>query len=216
MLRHNHFITVRLLAAAILLAVVGAQAQTQSAGTDREKVQLQPLEFSVQPGEMVGHEQVIRQFIKSGTNQFMFVMPPGVRCESTTAGTLGLSSPDGQYHLELRILAPGAEEGTLKRIQALKQKTLESCAKARNVEEFNTSVAGWRAEGLQLRESLPVFGERLFRFVWVPCTAGILEFALSSSAERATAAVQTMDSLLITLRSNEKGKLEIVRRSEKS
>ena len=44
----------------------------------------------------------------------------------------------------------------------------------------------------------------------------ILEFSLNASAGQAHAAVQTLDSLLVTLRNNEKGKLEIARRLERS
>jgi hypothetical protein len=187
-----------------------------AADADTEKIQAQPLDVSVQPGELVGHEQVIRQFITLGTNQLLIVPPPNVRSETAAAETLLWSSSEGNCRIEFRIFGPTPEADASKWTQALKKATLESHEKARSIEQISTAVLGRGAEGVQFRESQSGLGERLFRFVWVPCAAGILEFTMNVSANRAAAGVQTLDNLLINLRSNERGKIEIVRRLSKS
>jgi hypothetical protein len=187
-----------------------------AAETDAEKIQAQPLDVSIQPGELVGHEQVIRQFISLGTNQFMLVLPPNVRSESAGAETLLWSSSEGNCRIEFRIFGPVPEADASTWTQALKRAALESHDKARSIEPISTAVLGRGAEGLQFRETPPGLRERLFRLVWVPCAAGILEFTLNVDANRAAGGTATLDSLLINLRSNEQGKLEIVRRLAKT
>ena len=187
-----------------------------AAEADTEKIQAQPLDVSVQPGELVGHEQVIRQFITLGTNQLLVVPPPNVRSESAGPETLLWSSSEGNCRIEFRIFGPVSAAEESKWTQALKRTALENHGTARSIEQTSTAVLGHGAERLQFRETLPGLGERLFRFVWVPCAAGILEFTLNVSADRSAVGVQTLDNLLLDLRSNERGKIEIVRRLSKS
>jgi hypothetical protein len=205
---------IRLLLATILPAI--ALFQTSAGEADSLKIQAQPFELSVRRGEFVGHEQVVRQFITLGTNQFMFVMPPKVKSDSATPGSLVWSGPEGGYRIEFHIFAPVPQGDASRWEQELKRNTLENHPRARDIDELNTTVAGRSAQGLLFRESLPGFGDRLFRLFWVPCAAGILEFTLNASADQSTVGVQTLDSLLISMRSNEQGNLEIIRRSDKS
>ena len=177
--------------------------------------QIKPLEVEVQPGEIVGNEQVIRLRLRWGTNEFMLMLPPGARSETTSAGTLNIADPKGSYRIELRLLTADATEDLPKQLQRLKTTVLAAHPKASGTEEFTVNV-GRAALGLQLSDTMPPFGERWYRVIWAPCAAGILEFSLNATAGQGRAAVQTLDTLLVTLRTNEKGKLEITRRLERS
>ena len=53
----------------------------------------------------MGHEQVIRQFIRSGTNEFLFVVPDGLRTQTAPDGIFCYGG-DMSYHVCLRIAAP--------------------------------------------------------------------------------------------------------------
>jgi hypothetical protein len=198
----------------LLLVAAGIQAQTESGSSDPD--QAQQFEVRSQPGEIVGHEQVVRNFITCGTNQFLFVMPPNVRAERAEAQTLTLTSTDGQYYLSLRLLGASAASASTNQAQARREKTLARYQNAEKIEDFSMNIGGREAAGLQLQQTLPIAGTRCVRVVWVPCRLGTLEFTLNSDAKRTKAALQALDNVLLTLRQDEGGKLEIVRRTEQS
>jgi hypothetical protein len=52
--------------------------------------------------------------------------------------------------------------------------------------------------------------------VWVPFKAGLLEFSLNADGGSASAGQGALDMILLTFRSDERGKVEIVRRSDKT
>ena len=89
-------------------------------------------------------------------------------------------------------------------------------AQASGLEEFTTTVADREGTGFQLRQELPKVSDRSIRVLWVPFKAGIMEFALNTDHKSASAAQGAFDMILLTFRSNERGKLEIVRRSDKT
>jgi hypothetical protein len=193
------------------LAVVG---QTNPVALVREVPRF--LEATLQPGETVGNEQVLRCFISCGTNRFVFVMPPAVRTRTGCAETLTLESNDGAYLLNLRILGPGPARLDAGGQLARETEWLGQWPEPRRFERFTTTVSGRAAQGLELRLGLPALGERLRRCVWVPCNAGVLEFSLDASSQRASAALQALDTMLLTFRSNERGELEIIPRSDRT
>jgi hypothetical protein len=200
------------LAAAALLAadVLGQTAEGFFAGSN------QPPRLAVKlcPGELVGHEQVIRQFIRSGTNEFVFVVPDGLRTETAPERMIALTSGDMSYFVSLRIVAPPpVNPGTR---EALQERITSQYAGASSLEEFTASVADREGTGFQLRQELPRVGSRLIRILWVPFKAGVMEFALSSDTKNAEAGRAALDMILLTFRSNERGRLEIVERSDKS
>jgi hypothetical protein len=201
-----------LLAAAALLAadVLGETAEGFFAGSN------QPPRLAVRlcSGEVVGHEQVIRQLLSSGTNKFVFVVPDGLRTETAPEGTIALTSGDMSYFVSLRIVAPPpGNPGTR---EALQERITNQYAGASSLEEFTASVADRGGTGFQLRQELPKVGSRLIRILWVPFEAGVMEFALNADTKSAAAGRAALDMILLTFRSNERGQLEIVARSDKS
>ena len=166
------------------------------------------------PGEFVGHEQVIRQFIRSGTNEFVFVVPDGLRTQTLPEGAIVLTAGDMSYHLGLRIAAPLPAKSNIR--EALQERIAGRYAGAKSLEGFTASIADREGTGFQLRQEVPGLGNRLVRILWVPFKAGMMEFALSADAKNAAAGRAALDMILLTFRSNERGRLEIVKRSDKS
>ena len=201
-----------LLAAALLLA---ADAWCQTAG-DFGASSNQPPKLVVRlcPGELVGHEQVIRQFISSGTNEFVFVVPDGLRIQSAPEGGIVLTARDMSYYVCLRIAAPLPTNPGIG--EALQKRITSQYAGASSLEGFTVNVADRRGTGFQLRQELPGVGSRLVRLLWVPFKAGVMEFALNADAKSAAAGRAALDMILLTFRSNERGRLEIIERSDKS
>jgi hypothetical protein len=204
-----------LLAATVLLGGVTAQAQViKAAGGVDDEAPL--IEATVRPGEIVGNEQVMRTFIKCGTNEFLFVLPPDLRTESTNPDGLVLAGPGGRYFLKFRITGARPWDSEAAQAQARKETALAQYDSAGNIEDFTMTVAGRTAQGLQIRHKSAAGVDCLTRIVWAPSKAGILEFTLTTDTQTARLARQTMDVVLITFQSNEKGKLEIIPRSEQT
>jgi hypothetical protein len=114
----------------------------------------------------------------------------------------------------LRMLAPPpVKPGTS---EALQDRIAGQYPGARNLEGFTVSVADREGTGFELQQDLPELGHRRVRILWVPFKAGIMEFALNADAKNGTAGRAALDMILLTFRSNERGRLEIIERSDKS
>ena len=172
------------------------------------------LAVTLLPGESVGHEQVTRELIRRGTNEFMFVVPEGLRTQLPSEGVIVLTSRDMSYYLSLRIVAPPPASRELK--EALREQIASQYAQASSLQEFTTTVADREGTGFQLRQELRKVGSRLIRILWVPFKAGVLEFALNADNNNASAGQGALDMILLTFRSNERGRIEVVIRSDKT
>jgi hypothetical protein len=196
-----------------MLLAAGALAQTTndfSATTNHTP----ELAVALEPGEFVGQEQVIRERLTSGTNEFMFVVPDGLKTQTAPDGMIALVASDMAYFVSLRFVAAPPANPELK--AALRERIASQYMQASNLEEFTTTVANREGTGFQLRQDLPKVGRRLIRILWVPFKAGVMEFVLNSNYNNASAGQGAFDMILLTFRSNERGKVEIVRRSEKT
>lgn len=203
---------VGILAGALLL-VVDLYAQTPN-GFVSSTDQVADFEVKLLPGEQVGHEQIIRGLLKMGTNEFLFVAPDGLRTQKPRAGIVVLISGDMSYYLSIRSIGPAPANSGLK--EALQERINVEHPRAGDLEAFTATVADREGTGFQLREKLPGLNSRLIRTVWVPFNAGVLEFGLNADTKMASAAQSALDMLLLTFRSNERGKIVVVRRSEKT
>ena len=200
------------LAGAVLFAT-GAVAQITD-GIVLRTNQTPALAVTLQHGELVGHEQVIRELIRNGTNEFVFVVPDGLRTHAPVEGQIVLIAQDMKYYVSIRIVGPPPTNARLE--EALRERIASQIPNASSLEEFTTIVASREGTGFQLRQDLPVFAARFVRILWVPFKAGVLEFALNADSNNASAGQGALDMILVTFRSNERGRLEIVRRSDKT
>jgi hypothetical protein len=199
--------------AAAMLWAAGLVAQTTN-GFILKTNQTPGLAVTFQPGEFVGHEQVIREVIRSGTNEFMFVVPDGLRTETAPDGMIALIAQDMSFYVSLQIVAPPPANPELKEV--LRERIASQYAQVSSLGEFTATVADREGTGFQLRQELPKVGRRLIRILWVPFKAGVLEFALNADNNNASAGQGAFDMILQTFRSNERGRIEIVRRSDKT
>ena len=199
--------------AGAMLYAAGVSAQTPN-GFGVKTNQASGIAVTFLPGETVGHEQVIRGLIRSGTNEFMFVVPEGLRTQTSSEGSIVLTGRDVSYYLSIRIVGPAPAGPGLKEV--LREHVANQFPNVSGLEEFTTMVAEREGTGFQLRQELPKVGDRLIRVLWLPFKAGILEFALNADSNSASEGQGAFDMILLTFRSNERGKLEVVRRSEKT
>ena len=172
------------------------------------------LAVTLQAGEYVGQRPVIRGLITSGTNSFMFVVPEGLRAETSSEGKVVLTSWDVRYFLSIEIVGPPPSEPGFK--EALRQHIASHSPNVSHLEELAVTVAEREGTGFQMRQALPGVGDRLIRIIWVPFNAGVLEFTLNADRAMASAGQGALDMILLTFRSNERGKIEFVKRSDKT
>lgn len=204
-----------LLAALAALALVTAPTRADPLPPAQAKPeQAAALACELEPGERVGREQVIRGRIKSGTNEYLFVLPDGMRAAAGPDGALVLSRWDARYYVRIGIVKPAPNGPGLSEVLA--QQLTNQHTAARELSAITATVAGHEGCGYQFREKLPGIEDRLERTLWVPFKAGVLEFTLSSGSSQCAEAQGAFDLVLITFRSNEQAKIEIVRRSERS
>jgi hypothetical protein len=172
------------------------------------------LAVSPLPGETVGRERVLRLLIRSGTNEFAFMLPDTVQAQPQTGGAVRMISQDMSYSLTIRMVEPPRNPARL--AEALEEQVAQSFPGESSREPFNTVVADRNGTGIQLQHRPTGSPPRLVRVLWVPFRAGLVEFGLDADATSASAAQAALDTVLLTFRSNEAGPLAIIPRSDKS
>ena len=200
-----------LLAAFALLTSNHLPAQNQDSLGDTNLAQ--KLDITVQPGEVIGRDQIVRYLINCGTNQFLFMLPPNVRSTGTASESIILSGTDGRYYLSFRVLKSRTASPDPARFKEL---AIETYPGAQQLEEFPISIAGHEGTGLEFRQELAVVGNRLIRLARVPCLAGTLEFSLNADPKNAAVALQALECVLLSFQSNERGAIVVIPRSDKS
>lgn len=170
--------------------------------------------MNLEPGEIIGWEQVRRQAIRLGTNEFNFVVPEDLRAGTTADGAILLSSAEQTYFVTVRVL-PGASSDEVSD-SALRQNISTRFCNAAAPEAYVVSVAGRPGQGLVFTQTPPKVGPRSVRIIRVPFRAGVVEFVLNADATHELEGKGALDRVLLTFRSNEDGPLEIIRRSDES
>jgi hypothetical protein len=172
------------------------------------------LNLTMQPGEFVGPGQVIRASLRSGTNEFLFVVPDGLHTTTPREGRMVMSSRDMTYHISIRLVEPRPATPELK--EMLRAHIANQFDGLNSLEEFTTTIADREGTGFQLRQELRGLAPRQVKMLWVPFKAGVLEFTLNADSGTVSAAQGAFDLVLLTFRSNERGRVELVIRSDKT
>lgn len=164
---------------------------------------------------MIGREQVVRCLVTTGTNQLLFVLPPQARTTGTSSDTIVLWASDGRSYFNLRILEPLAT-GPEQKPPSPSDRAAARFPGVHDLQEFSMSVAGQAGQGVEFQREFPEVGKRFFRILWVPSAAGTLEFFLDADVRNAAAGRQLLESVLVTVQSNNRGPIRVVPRSDKS
>ena len=157
---------------------------------------------------------MIRALIRSGTNEFIFVVPDGVRAQTASGGTIVMTSGDLTYSVSLRLSMPAPERSGL--TEALAEHVKVRYSNPSGQETLTATVADREGRGVQFQQPLSGMNSRLVRVLWVPFKVGFMEFVLNADSSYASAGEAALDVVLLTFGSNEEGRLKIVRRSDKT
>jgi len=189
-----------------------APAQTTNAAPAADL--WRPLEVKFQPGEFLGNRQIVRERIQCGTNEFMLVVPEDTRAEFRPNDTIAITSSDGTFFITFRIAAYAPDEPIPQ--PCIPESLLEEYPFATNIDKFGVSVAGRPGAAVSFKYARSRLAWRQAKIIRVPCKAGVLEFTLDADEGHAKTAGYLFQGLLLTFRSDERGKIKIIPFSNKS
>jgi hypothetical protein len=193
------------------LSLIANVAPADDSSGQKEIFQPRTFEAKIRNGETIGWEQVRRVFVTSGTNEFVFVAPLGLRADANL-NRMVLQSADSTYFLSFRILRTADADPNPENADVYREFLLNQFPGAKVTEEFSRTAAGRNGPAFDLRVNIARGVERAVSVALIPSAAGVLEFTLNADLSKSSDARNAFNSMLRTFRSNENGKLEITAR----
>jgi hypothetical protein len=142
-------------------------------------------------------------YVTFGTNKFGFVMPAGFRLEMEGGQKVTLVSADFSCLLTFRVLDPAPPGGTELDPAPYRDLVLSNRRGGKILEEFSLAAASRRGPAFDVRWNAAGPVPRRERVLFIPYSAGALEFSLVSSLEKFDAGERAVRSFLITFRTPE-------------
>ncbi len=177
------------------------------------------LQVSLRNEEFIGgenHRQVQRVYVTSGTNQFAFTVPDGFRADASNPQKIVLSDVSCTYFIVLRFAGPMTAASDALQIDAYRNLALRQFPGAKISSEFSEFAANHSCPAFDLQWINSGGSEQAARFVYIPTAAGVLEFSLLTSSKNLEGGRNIFKVLLASLRTNEGGKLTIIRLPDQS
>lgn len=153
---------------------------------------------------------VQRAVITVGTNQFLIVIPKGLRMDPSKPDKVVLVPDDYSYFLALRIIGSTVTDADAPKGDSYRQFLLSAYPGLNIVDESSMNVAGqygvqftgrWRPSGIS---------DRFVRVAFIPSRVGVFEFSLVADPQKTSEAEFSFKGFLRSFRSNENGKIEII------
>ncbi len=204
-----------LLRAALLLALFCRQISAQTPPATPPAFQL-----STTRHELEGLGHYFRAVATAGTNQFAFIVPKGYHMRLDEANRqLRAVERDDKCAITVRLFsvptnAVDKTSGSLKP-EVFRELVLQRFPTGRITEEVTLSAAGRSGPGFDLTWKNEGGLNLLSRIAFIPSPAGIIEFHLLTSAADMQEFKYALNTLMLTLRVAENGKLELPELSNK-
>ena len=189
------------------LVLVAKSAQTADAPGKQADYQPRPLKAVIYNAETSGWQKMQRVAVSSGTNEFDFVAPYGLRM-TASADRLTLVSSNSTYFLAIRILDSVTAELNGGNTDFPREFLLGQFPGAHIIEEFAKTAASRNGPAFELRARAAGGAEQTVWVAFIPSAAGVLEFSCMAQLSKTSEAKTAFNSLLRTFRSNQFGKLE--------
>lgn len=158
---------------------------------------------------------VLRVYVTAGTNRFALLVPPGFRMNDTTGDRVSLVNPDYTCFLTFRIAGQLPEDGADLDADAYKQRVLFEHPGGIIKQQLSVVAGGRRGIAFDVQWAGPEAVPRTERVAYVPTEAWVAQFSLLANTKKFPSGQVGFDSLLLTFRASEGGKLEIARLSDK-
>jgi hypothetical protein len=164
---------------------------------------------SLRAGETVGDRQIQRAFLTIGTNELAFVIPAGFRMDASNPEKIVLTDNGGTYFLTVRVSTqpyPDAASAP----DFFKARALNRFPAAKISSESSEFAANHSGPAFNLDWLSPNGVAQSARIAFVFSPAGILEFSVLSRTSDFKDAQTYLSLLMVSVRSNETGKLVII------
>lgn len=195
----------------LILAVWGAYLIVSTArGADAYTIggsEATPLQVSIKRGELIGHNQVQRAFVTSGTNEFLMVVPGGARASLAKPDQLTIVPTDYGYYLSFRIIAFASTEASSSNYY--RDLILTRYPGAKIIETSSEGAGGHAGPAFDLQWTTTGGVDQLVRVAFIPSAAGVLEFTLIVDEKKSAEGQSNFRDLLMNFRSNESGRLQV-------
>ena len=158
----------------------------------------------------------LQVFVDLGKRRLGFRAPPGYRLDGQDDGQLKLANQNSDSFITCRLTGPVPKSG--ENLDEYCEKLLFERFPGAAIGLRTIAVSGDGLRGTQFDFKWLGFGnqQQSSRVAYIPCAAGLLEFALITSPSKFDLATDDFYTVLMTLRvSDENGRLDIPVRSSK-
>jgi hypothetical protein len=172
------------------------------------------LTAAVKDEETIGDRPIHHAYLTFGTNQFSFIVPDGYRVDCSNPEVLAVINQNYDCFITMRVidrLPAGAQEV---HPDTCRELLLARYPDASITEEYSRSVANHVGPAFDFQWLNPGKSLQSGRVIYVPMAGRIVEFSLVVEAGKFSGCQQFFHAILLTFRTNEKGKLEVAHFAE--
>ncbi len=147
-----------------------------------------------------------------GTNQYSFLVPDGFRMNGSSAEQVVLVNADFDCFITLSLASPAPSNA---KPDFCRDLLLSQYPGAKILEEFSASAGNHTGPAFNLHWTTARGVAQSGRFAFIPMAAGVLEFSVTTKSDKFPGVQSPFNLFLLTFRTNEGGKLEFVKISDR-
>lgn len=151
---------------------------------------------------------VRRVYVSCGTNQIAFNLPAGFELGTADPHKVVLVSSDYKYSISINLAGPVTAANPATRVAGYRHELQTQYAGAQISEEFARNVANHDGTAFDLTWRNAAGTAQAIRTAYVPTRTGVVQFTLLTTVEQFGPGARFFDALLMTVQSNEAGKIE--------
>ena len=172
------------------------------------------LKASVRGDDSVGGRTIHHAYVNYGTNRFSFVVPEGCHVDGSSSEKLVVVNEGYDCFIGFRVVGLRPAGIPTLNVDHCRELLLSRYPKAEITEEYSRSVASHEGAVFDFRWRNSSGTVQSGRVIFVPMSAGFVEFSLVTTEEKTSAGQELFHRFLLTFRTDESGKLEVVHFAE--
>jgi len=171
---------------------------------------LPPLQVSLEREPINRIEPFYRAYVTSGTNKFTFLIPRGFQFQANqTAGSVCFRSRDGATSISFGIAESLTQGNAELSLPVYREVVVARHPTARILQEAARSANGCSGPAFDIQWRVSENLHEWKRLVFVPSSAGVLEFTAMGSLTNAAKVQSDLDLVLTTFTASKDGKLQV-------
>lgn len=163
---------------------------------------------SLRPGETIGDYQVMRAFLTAGTNEIAFTIPNGFRMDASNPDRIVLTDGSSAIFITIRLSGPPYPDAA-SQVDFFRGRALSRFPGAKIASQSSEIAANHSGPAFDLEWLSSSGSPQAARIAFIPCAAGVLEFSVLTQKANFKDADTYLSSLMVSVRTNEAGKIVI-------